>query len=197
MTDAIKSVKSITKRLDVPADTDVKAWLEAQISGADMPFYLLAHADDGVIWSKTDDSGKLVTAPQTDFSPPLRAETLHDARLFSTVGEVFLWRDGDGNFRARAIIDGGVDAQDSEYYDEEQILWGTRAEPIEQGFTLLREGAQGLCHVVPIQGTSSYKEHSLRLTVRHYLETDDKGLVRVKYSRLVNLYQYQKQSEGA
>jgi CRISPR-associated protein (TIGR03984 family) len=165
---------------------DVREWLQEQIAGAEGTLFLLAHADDGVIWGRVDD-GTLVTAPETEFSPPLRMETLQSARLFSDAGEIYLWRDGDGVFHARALSDDEGDP--IEYYDEDQILWGNRVEASEGGFTQMSDGAQGLRHIVPIAVANPSGNHRpLRLTVRHYLSEDDFGFVRVAHSRLVRVF---------
>lgn len=132
------------------------------------------------------EDGTLVTAPETDFSPPLHMETLQSARLFSEVGEILLWRDGDGVFHARAIIDGEGDP--AEYYDEDHILWGKLVEASERGFTQMSDGVQGLRHIVPIEVENPDSDRRpVRLTVRHYLSEDDFGFARVAHSRLVNV----------
>ncbi|NWJ97162.1 MAG: TIGR03984 family CRISPR-associated protein [Chloroflexi bacterium] len=156
-------------------------WLTTQAEGYTETFYLLAHADDGVIWGRLS-GGKLVTAP---VSPALNDETLQNARLFSKGIEIYLWRDGDGNFQARSIKDGEGNAR--QYFDEAQILWGTHSEPTQGGFTLMSDGAQGLRHSVPIEVKAHGRGRPLRLKLRHYLDEDDKGFVRVAYSRLVDL----------
>lgn len=162
---------------------DVREWLERQVVGHTETFYLLAHADDGVIWGRLSDN-KLVTAPVTSFSPVLNGETLQNARLFNQTVEVYLWRDGDGFFQARSIKEGVGNAQ--QYYDEKQILWGTHAEPAENGFTLMSDGSQGLRHYVPVEVKTNGGERPLRLKLRHYL-SKEAGFVRVDFSRLVDL----------
>lgn len=193
MTRKIMSVEAKLVYIPPPQPgQDVRAWLEAQVGDAAGTFYLLAHADDGVIWGRVEN-GALVTAHDIHnihhirFGPPLRMETLQSARLFSDAGEVFLWRDGDGNFHARAIIDG--EGKPVEYFDEDHILWGSRVKQAKDGFSLMSDGAQGLQHAVPIAVRSVDRDRRpLRLTVRHYLGEDAFGLVRVACSRLVTLY---------
>lgn len=173
-------------KLEYKPDQDVRRWLEAQVGDAAGTFYLLAHADDGVIWGRVE-KGALTTAHDMGFGPPLRMETLQSARLFSDAREVFVWRDGEGDFHARAIIDD--EGEPVEFFDEDQILWGNRFEQADGGFSLMSDGAQGLRHAVPIAvAPPNGKQRPLRLTVRHYLSEDDSGLVRVAYSRLVTLY---------
>lgn len=201
MTREIKNGKAIIdKGLTPPtSEQDLKIWLEEQANALqaneDDNIFLLAHADDGVIWGKLEN-GELIIAPETTFSPALRAKTLQNARLFSQSAEIYLWRDGDDNFRVRKITDGT--GEEKSYFDEEQILWGdhierdTKKYRQKDGFTLMSDSSQGLRHYVPLpidkveEGLQKTKR-PLRLTVRNYLDDGDNGFVRVAYSRLVTL----------
>lgn len=171
-------------------------WLEEQASGKKLR-WLLAHADDGVIWGRVDD-GRLITSeevargyPEAEaISPVLRWETLQQARLFGAGGEVYLWRDENGGWRARFIRDvrEGERAHWEEAYNEPQLLWGSTdgATPLAHGFTLVREGVQGLAHVLPMSLPVDGAKVSLpRLVVRHYLSRS--GVARVVASRLLDL----------
>jgi len=176
------------KIVEVPEDLDLKTWLEAKSSEYNLK-YLLAHAEDGVIWGKFQD-GNLITAdevfPQFEFAK-LRPSTLQQCRIFGEDSEVMLWKTYEG-FKARII----QDKKDTEFIPEHQILWGTQAEKINNGFTLVSDGSQGLRHAVPlidIPFDSNQKLYRpLRLCVRHYIDDDkETGLVRIYLSRLVNL----------
>lgn len=172
--------------LEVPANFDIKTWLEEQASQYKLKF-LLAHAEDGVIWGKFQD-GNLITADSV-FSQfaKLRKLTLQQCRIFGESSEVMLWKTDEG-FKARLI----QDEKNTEFIPENQILWGTQAEKICEGFTLVSDGSQGLCHAVPladINFDAKQKLHRpLRLCVRHYINYDEEtGLARIYLSRLVNL----------
>lgn len=194
---------------DVSEDAlgDPRAWLEdknrAKKIGAR---FLLAHAEDGVIWGKFDDDGNLKTSFEASANAKydaeylkgwgraqLRKETLWQARIFGDDAELFLWRDGDGLFHARVIQEGGALATDEkgiyfqEAFDEPQILWGTDAKPLDDDFTLMTDGAQGMRHAVPSKVDSVPDEsvRPLRLVVRHYLANED--VARVAASRLVEV----------
>lgn len=151
--------------------------------------YLLAFADDGVVWGRLDDD-RLVTPYDHGVGAPLRAVTLQEARLFDEAGEVLLWRDTSG-LSARAIgpaPDGEGPSWESAF-DEPHLLWGTRFNPLPNGFTRLREGGQGLLHAPPL-GTPVTFPAALR--VRHYVsyapsKTPAAGLARVAASRLIGL----------
>lgn len=183
----------------VPTDglDDVRGWLEAQAAEYNLKC-LLAHADDGVIWGRVNDDKTLVTSDSafSQVSPPLRLETLQTARLFSKEAELLLWRDGDNKWHARLIKDAAKpeEALWRDSLDEPHILWGTDPGSSVDNFTLMSDGAQGLCHAVPLVvnppvGKKGFDEQSrpLRLWVRHYVQEDDNGFLRIVASRLTKL----------
>lgn len=153
---------------------------------------LFAIADDGVIWGRYE-AGGFVTSheataehPARRVCPPLRALTLQEARLFGPQGECYCWRTAQG-FQARTLLDQGGDiALWRRAFDEAHLLWGTLAEPLEHGFTLLTEGANGLRHAVPraFSLPDRTQPGAVRLRVRHYL---DPTSARVATSRLLDL----------
>lgn len=176
--------------ITIDEDFMPKTWIEAQAEQRGLQ-WVLAHADDGVIWGKFDEEGTLQTSGEVfpEKLPPLRLETLQQCRVFGDKSEVLLWRDGmDGTqWHARAIEDGKGDA--IEYFDETQILWGTQLEETRDGFTMARED-RGVRHAVPLivkETEFKTKERPLRLLVRHYVTYDSDGVARVGLSRLVNL----------
>ena len=174
--------------IEVPGNLDLKKWLEAQASQHQLK-YLLAHAEDGVIWGKFQD-GNLITADSV-FSKfaKLRRLTLQQCRIFGEHSEVMLWQTDEG-FKARLVEDKHIDKE--EYIREYQILWGTHGQKQEsEGFTLLWDGKQGLKHAVPFTDIELEKDgklkNSVRLQVNHYIDYDDAGVARIYLSRLVNL----------
>jgi CRISPR-associated protein (TIGR03984 family) len=186
-----KACPAVVEFIDTSEIGDVKKWLQKQ-AGIYGLKWLLAHADDGVIWGRIDN-GELITSDTVapEVSPPLRTETLQQGRLFATHGELLLWRDGDNHWHARLIRDADNDETSKwqEAIDEFHILWGTHAQPLCHGFTLMIDGIQGLCHAVPIElvGEFSKENRPLRLCVRHYIEEDEDGFARIVASRLVDL----------
>jgi len=186
---------------------DVHAWLEnTNRVGNIRAEFLLAHAEDGVIWGKFDTAGNLITSFEASKDPKyadlikgwgrakLRKETLWQARIFGADAELFLWRDGDNQFHARVIYDKGAPASAIEplakfqdAFDEPQILWGTDAQKLDNDFTLMTDGAQGMRHAVPkrVVTVEDESKRPLRLMVRHYLADED--FARVAASRLVSV----------
>jgi len=191
----IKSTLRATQTYKIAEIPDPEAWLVAHAFADEL--LLLAHTDDGVIWGRLNN-GCLTTAdiefPDHHFAG-LRPSTLQTCRLFGMDGELMLWRTGEG-WAARCWRDGRGDTS-VEYFDEDQILWGTQIEAATDSFTLVSDGINGLLHAVPLAGIASRfsnpaaadKRRPLRLTLRHYLVEDDAdGVVAINGSRLVHLF---------
>lgn len=181
---SLPTVESIAIGADF--NPNLKDWLSDQANHYGLR-YLLAHADDGVIWGRIDD-GILLTSHEVapDISPKLREVTLQQCHLFSEQGELLLWK-ADRGWQARLIRTTAETGLDS--INEAHILWGDTVERLTNDFTLMIEGEQGLQHVVPIPVTAKdAKNHQLRLCVRHYIDYDkNSGEARLALSRLVTL----------
>ncbi len=171
---------------DIQSDGLVK-WLEKNAEEHKLK-YLLAHAEDGVIWGYFKE-GELVASgnvfPQL---AKLRLCTLQQCRIF---GKVMLWKVGE-SWKARLIKDEHLSKED--YICEKQILWGTQQEgEFKPDFTLVSDGSQGLKHAVPLTNIPfSQNKNNLyrpiRLIVHHYIDYDDNsGVARICLSRLVDL----------
>jgi CRISPR-associated protein (TIGR03984 family) len=164
-------------------EEDLQKWLQTKAVEHQLT-YLLAHAEDGVIWGRFDQ-GSLITAEQV-FSqlPKLRLITLQQCRVFGQAGEVLLWK-SQNNWKARFIGNPACDR-----ISEEQVLWGTHKVEEKNGFTLVADGSEGLHHAVPRTGISfaDKEKRPLRLIVHHYVAYDETtGLARIAMSRLVDL----------
>jgi CRISPR-associated protein (TIGR03984 family) len=166
------------------SNQDLKDWVSAQAKQYGLN-YMLAHADDGVIWGHFKQ-GQLTTSDSVlAQSPPLRSITLQQCRIFGAKGEVLLWQ-VDNTWKARFVGNPQL-----ETIEEPQILWGTYGrECKDDGFTILEDGAQGLRHAVPIVGINFDKDgktRPVRLLVHHYITYDTDGLARISLSRLLDL----------
>lgn len=179
--------------------------------------YLLAHAEDGVIWGKFKD-GELITA-SSEFPQfaEFREFTLQQCRAFCENAEVMLWRTDDG-WKARLIeasrdevelipkfatlllqgrlTDLSEVGKQVGLIPEPQILWGTKVKyQAEKGeFTLVYDGQEGLEHAVPLpeivdkfEQGKQPRKRPLRLIVHHYFKYNNEGLAYIYLSRLVNL----------
>lgn len=178
-----------------PPVGDLQGWLTEQARRWRLR-YLLAHADDGVIWGRfaserwyTSHEAAGDEAPAV--CPPLREVTLQEVRLFDEQAEILLWRE-EGLWRARilrTLADGeaaGEGVSFDQCFDEPQLLWGTHGRHVGDRFTLLQDGRQELRHAVPIQldlDANGKLREPVRLNVRHFLS--DRGFARVVASRLL------------
>jgi CRISPR-associated protein (TIGR03984 family) len=182
----------LVRQLSVPKDFagGLHAWLYAQATEHNLP-WLLAYADDGVIWGKYGETGWTLSSHEfPEISPLLRPETLQQVRIFGETGECLLWRT-DVGWSARLLQDEGeVDAIAAEY-----LLWGTdlaEAGPkAKNGLVQLSEGAEGLRHAPPLPGALPADRVRLALAVRHYVRYDEEdGAACIVMSRLVRLNYY-------
>jgi CRISPR-associated protein (TIGR03984 family) len=174
------------KDLSLETDDDLTAWIAAQYKEYKLK-YLLAHADDGVIWGHFRTGHLSTSNAVLDQSPPLRLITLQQCRIFGEAGEVLLWK-ASGQWKARFVGNPGLES----IPPESQILWGTQGKEFpDEGFTVLQDGSQGLRHAVPLTGIKFAKAEEnhrpVRLVVHHYINYDDDGLARIVLSRLVDL----------
>jgi CRISPR-associated protein (TIGR03984 family) len=162
--------------------------------------YLLAHADDGIVWGKFDQNYKLTTSDQVFTErkynlASLRLSTLRQCRIFGKNAELMLWRieenwQLDQSWQARVIRD--VKCSSNDYIPESQMLWGTHAESEAGGFTVVADGAEGLRHAIPFKSIPFSSDRSklirpLRLNVRHYIDYGSDGVAKIYLSRLVDL----------
>jgi CRISPR-associated protein (TIGR03984 family) len=156
--------------------------------------WLLAHADDGVIWGKWENDAIATShdvAP--DISPALRLVTLQQSFIFGARDEVRLWRDDDV-WRARLIDETQLPALCS--ICECQVLWGSHIVRQLIGkngviFSHLCERVfnYGMDHVVPLSVTpDDLKARRLKLHIRHLITRDEEtGEARIFLSRLAGL----------
>lgn len=181
-----KTIKP-TKVKSLGDSDDWRAWFIFQaeqhhLSGENRAVYLLAHTDDGVIWGIL--KGKTMTLAGDVFprvAVPLRQNSLQQARLFNTTGELLLWRTATG-FEYRVIADGETAVEGS--FEETQVLWGDDGQA-NGSFTLMSEGRQGLHHAPPLPNYQP--RQAPLLTVRHYVDYDSEGQAYIALSRLVDL----------
>ncbi len=199
----MKKLDEIVERLNDPpqSDKEVTGWIAGKMqemakhAPPNKETFLLAHADDGVIWGKLVD-GKLVTSNDLDreISPPLRGVTLQQAFLFHEAYEIRLFRDELGKWQARKI----TDPPQEQLIEERQILWGYEDRDdsefpiqLDHGFTHVREKKQeALDQILPTTITKDdFKAGKrARLKLRHFLECDENtGEARIGLSRLVNV----------
>lgn len=178
--------------LSVDFQRDTRNWLQAMAQKHNFR-WLLAHADDGVIWGRLDDRLLLSSDVDPQVSPLLHATTLQQVRLFDENGELFIWKD-DLGWHSRLWMDGDIlpdNRPPDVQYDERQALWGDQAEPLKNDFTRLTERRQsGMTHCPPllIEQNALDSGQRLMLHVRNYVRFDEtSGEARIAFSRLADL----------
>jgi CRISPR-associated protein (TIGR03984 family) len=168
--------------------SSLRGWLADKMA-PEMP-WLLVHADDGVIWGRRTEDGKLIASSDVfgdksrypEIAVDLRVDTLQQVRVFGPAGELFIWRSGE-SFAGRSITDGPDTPENA--FEEKHLLWGQGAQRVfQQDFTLLAEGQQGPRHAVPLV-VDGKRRPALR--IRHYVDYDGEGQAFVHLSRLVDL----------
>src|SRR2546423_717921 len=94
-----------------PKEDDERVWFASQMTPNRQ--WLLAYADDGVIWGKltADEQLRASTDIAPKISPELRWKTLQQAYIFGEQDEVRLWREGD-DWQVRLVI-GDADETDT------------------------------------------------------------------------------------
>lgn len=161
----IHAIAESSQEKEFSSPEEFHSWLREQATSYQLK-YLLAHANDGVIWGRFDN-GRLTTAEQVfypcDFNvyfPKLRLLTLQQCRIFGEKAEVLLWQTGRG-WKARLIhylntwelkeerdVGSGKYKcfkipgrdRDLELIEESQILWGTQKETGKRGEDGQRNG---------------------------------------------------------
>ncbi len=159
--------------------------------------WLLAHCDDGVTWGlRNNGTWQLGSSAFPDLCPQVSLDNLIELRLFGDQEELLMWR-GDSGLCGRWLIDTSGSECDASLrpHSEDRVLLGHRHRGFEtrNGFTRVGDGS-GREQAVPLVcsagdfGTEQPPRMPLRLTVKHYFETDSQtGAVRVAASRLMTV----------
>lgn len=176
-------------------EVDWKNWFLEQADTGEST-WLLAHLDDGVIWGAVRD-GRIVTSDEVfpNVSPPFRLQAVQQARFFGRTAEVRVWREGV-SFKACRIEDESILNAETDFFDEEHLLWGTRITERRGAFVLVGEGSRGIQHAVPLPVPDTAFQsllhgkghHPLRLGMRHYVVYDADGRARIALSRLTGVF---------
>lgn len=186
MKSQIKRRKCTIEPVTFPPDLhqDFSAWLSQQFQEYNLR-WLLAHADDGIIWGEMRQNElHLSSNPFHEVSPYLRYITLKEARLFNENAELHLWSD-DKTWKGILIKE--EDGSEAACYDESYLLWGNKKGKTEDGFTLVYQGNEGLYHAPPVIIDDGV-QFRVNIKVRHFLDYDSDGQAYIAFSRLVSLY---------
>ncbi len=177
-------MSELAKEIKAPTDNDqVVSWITDHLKKHD---FLLAFADDGVIWGKMDGE-TLVTSHKFDgsISPELRGKTLQQAFIFDAKEEIRLFRDEMNQWQARKV----TDAKDKKrVIEESQILWGDEAVgELQNGFLQVRDNTKGIPNqFIPAKEKIAVGK-CLRLDVHHSVDYNENGEAYIVISRLAGL----------
>ncbi len=189
--DGFKANLKYLKPEQIPADfaANKGQWLvEAahEHTGAGTMQYALIHADDGVLWTKVE--GNQLALPsedgETKWTPKLRTATIQQCRVFGEDGELFIWREAEGQWRGRIVKH---EAGAGHYLEEQHILYGSRlhdSQIASSGFSPIFEPTTGIRQIVPISATGLTDDKRITLTVVNYLDRDEDHQARIFCSRL-------------
>lgn len=149
------------------------------VASTGQPAWLLAYCSDAVRWGRVEDKKLILAAGQT-----LDASKVQTAHLFGDLAEIRIWRKENG-FAYCQLLDIG---EEEDRLDECYMLWGTKSKLLDNDFSEVSDGVQGLTHTVPV--TITFPENNskrlLHLHVRHYIGyKHDQAYV--THSRLINL----------
>ena len=153
-----RKIKPVVYVVDAKGISDLLAELKTQVETGNYK-YLLAHADDGVIWGQVNANKlSLSTDAFPDVSPVLRADTLMELRLFGEKSEWHVWH-GENGWQACIVTEGKGDAKSA--FDEQYILWGTEAHgDAKDGFCPVRRvGFRHHPHTANKNGRSPFFEN--------------------------------------
>lgn len=167
----------------LPTGENIREWLAGQMKENNLSF-LLAFADDGVIWGRHDGTSLTIAHDVDSSYPELRGKTLLEARAFNTKTEVHLFRNELGGWKAFKIVDEG------DVIKESQILWGDQLaeeQPAQPGFLRLTAERKGIpVQLIPANGKFNGND-CIRLEVHHLVGYTDDGEAYIKLSRLAGL----------
>ncbi len=118
---------------------------------------------------------------------------LQRLRVFNHNQEVSIWRtednDDNGSFKGRMRIDREEEGEETPIIDVNQVLWGTRARALDNGFTLLSEN-RGTELILPFNNLENVddKENRVFLETRNYIGYNDIGQATYVDTRLVGFF---------
>ncbi|MBZ4665024.1 CRISPR-associated protein Csx19 [Mahella sp.] len=176
----------LIKSIDMSGfENNINTWLAG--CGVDVG-WILAYADDGVIWGVVKDGCfKLSSSIFPNISPQFRLCTLQQVRIFNRDMEIHVWRDAL-SFKGCLLEDGNEENELIEDY----ILLGNKIEDVKEGFTLLAVGEQGLRHALPFSISDNMNGEKpnrflCTLTVKHYIDYDEYGQAYISASRMCGI----------
>jgi hypothetical protein len=148
------------------------------------PLWLLAHCDAGLVWGYWDD-GWLLSSGLFDNSPPLEGASLQQLRLFSREAEVWL---GPRALRGRWLSDLKSYPEAMAPLEEIRLLAIPTGSPLQQElFSRVRDRSGRGVILPPIRNGGNWVAGASKLRIKHYLEKEPSGALRIAASRLLEV----------
>lgn len=167
----------------------LSTWAAEQVKELGKPAWLLAFTLEGAAWGiMQDDALHLASEIYPHQVVDLSRSSLQEVFVFSAKGQAHAWLAG-GQWKGALLVDG--DPMQDDYFDQKLLLWGTRVDDWQDGFALLREGAQGLLQAVPLDrkpNLQANRQGAPALRMRNYLLKDKaSGAAYIAAVRLVEI----------
>lgn len=110
-------------------------------------------------------------------------------RVFNKKSEIFMWKTKPGSFKGRLRRDEQEDGERVKAVDALQVLWGTKKEHKDNGWSLIYED-RGTAMIVPFDSdkiTINDKEKRVKLHTRNYIQHNSLGQAGYIDSRLMDI----------
>lgn len=172
-------------------NTDLKSWFMKQQELIGEPSWLIAYADNGVVWGEAKE-GLLTTAfdvfnaESPGVFPQLQVVTLQSARFFGEKAEIQVYRK-DGLLKAVLIRENGNDIHEHSF-TRSYMLWGNNLKKQKDGWSWLYDGQLGIEQAIPLDFPATFTGRPFWIEIRYYFQYEkDHGQARVAANRLVTL----------
>lgn len=161
-------------------------WFMDQPSVGDFS-WLLAYADDGVVWGKICN-GKLMIANNIfgESFPKMNTKKIHFVRFFGHLAEIRVFQK-DSIFSAVRLED---EPNDKLSFIRSYFLWGNSVRDVKDGWTFVEEGQHGIFQAIPIEipHLNDNKTTRLKIRIRYYLDFEkEHGQAKVVGNRFVGI----------
>ncbi len=105
-------------------------------------------------------------------------------RVFNEQKELLIWK-SNKKFKYRLRVD-ELEGKETEFVNAEQIVWGTKSVPLEEGFSKIQED-RGVEFIVPFSNLNLSVNKRLVLMTRNYLEYNEIEQVGIVDTRFVKI----------
>jgi len=189
---AAPAFNTIPVEFNCRTSNDLNNWFTQQGAAVGSPSWLLAYADDGVIWGKVVGKELITAADVFNLNypgafPVLNMEKLQKASLFGEKAEIRVFRKNDSWIALR--IEDNPAAEESDSYDRSYILWGNKVKVRKDGWAWVEDGQLGIHQALPLEIDEGISYRIARIDVRYYITYEkDHGQASVAVKRLCKLY---------